>query len=115
MIGENRLVHYVYSAEHSFSDRVEGQEATRNGILIWDALALKGSCHIWIDGEGGNNKESEATRFIMWSGALAPEDAEGSVYYLLDDCPDIDPKAHAGQLWTLSNGAWRQWSGEISA
>lgn len=115
LIGENRLVHYVYSAEHSFSDRVEGQEATRNGILIWDALALKGSCHIWIDGEGGNNKESEATRFIMWSGALAPEDAEGSVYYLLDDCPDIDPKAHAGQLWTLSNGAWRQWSGEISA
>ena len=97
LIGENRLVHYVYSAEHSFSDRVEGQEATRNGILIWDALALKGSCH------------------IMWSGALAPEDAEGSVYYLLDDCPDIDPKAHAGQLWTLSNGAWRQWSGEISA
>lgn len=115
LIGENRLVHYVYSAEHSFIDRVEGQEATRNGILIWDALALKGSCHIWIDGEGGNNKESEATRFIMWSGALAPEDAEGSVYYLLDDCPDIDPKAHAGQLWTLSNGAWRQWSGEISA
>lgn len=115
LIGENRLVHYVYSAEHSFSDRVEGQEATRNGILIWDALALKGSCHIWIDGEGGNNKESEATRFIMWSGAKAPEDAEGSVYYLLDDCPDIDPKAHAGQLWTLSNGTWRQWSGEISA
>ena len=115
LIGENRLVHYVYSAEHSFSDRVDGQEATRNGILIWDALALKGSCHIWIDGEGGNNKESEATRFIMWSGAKAPEDAEGSVYYLLDDCPDIDPKAHAGQLWTLSNGAWRQWSGEISA
>lgn len=115
LIGENRLVHYVYSAEHSFSDRVDGQEATRNGILIWDALALKGSCHIWIDGEGGNNKESEATRFIMWSGTKAPEDAEGSVYYLLDDCPDIDPKAHAGQLWTLSNGAWRQWSGEISA
>ncbi len=41
LIGENRLVHYVYSSEHSFSDRVDGEEATRNGILIWDALALK--------------------------------------------------------------------------
>lgn len=57
LIGEDRLVHYVYSAEHSFSDRVEGEEATRNGILIWDALALKGNCHIWIN--GGVQSDSE--------------------------------------------------------
>ena len=41
LIGEDRLVHYVYSAEHSFEDRMQGHEASRSGILIWDALALK--------------------------------------------------------------------------
>ncbi len=114
LIGENRLVHYVYSAEHSFSDRVDGQEATRNGILIWDALALKGSCHIWIDGEG-TEAGPEATRFCLWSSEAAPEGADGVVYYLLEDCPAIDAKAHAGQLWTMSRDTWKQWSGEAAA
>ena len=39
LLGENRLVHYVYSSEHTFADRVGGEEATRSGVLIWDALA----------------------------------------------------------------------------
>ena len=97
LIGEDHLVHYVYSAEHSFSDRVEGEEATRNGILIWDALALKGSCHIWIDGEGGLPGENT---YVMWSDADAPTDpTDGVSYLLLADCPGMAPDARSGQVW----------------
>lgn len=52
IVAPDRLVHYQYSAEHSSKDRVEGEEATREAMLVWDALALKGSCHVWINGEG---------------------------------------------------------------
>ncbi len=122
LIGENRLVHYVYSAEHSFSDRVEGEEATRNGILIWDALALKGSCHIWIDGD--SDKSTDGTfSFKMWSDKEAPSDAvAGDIYYLTADCPGIDRMALTGQMWQAvdiitADGdeglGWKQYNGEI--
>ena len=111
LIGEDRLVHYVFSTEHRFSDRMEGEEATRNGILIWDALALKGSCHIWIDGE----KESEghaATGIRLWESAEAPED-NSFIYYLLCECPGISPNARTGQLWSHDGTAWRERIGNI--
>ncbi len=98
LIGEDRLVHYVYSAEHSFSDRVDGEEATRNGILIWDAVALKGSCHIWIEGEGN----SAGTSLVkMWNSEEAPEPAGQTpeTFYLLCDCPGISEEAKSGQTW----------------
>lgn len=101
LIGEDRLVHYVYSAEHSFSDRVDGEEATRNGILIWDAVALKGSCHIWIEGEGHSGADD---LIRMWDSAEAPEVGEDSsgIYYLLCDCPGISADAKSGQTWRPS-------------
>ena len=110
LIGENRLVHYVYSAEHSFSDRVEGEEATRNGILTWDALALKGSCHIWIDGEGQSNAGSEGT-FTMID-HTDPVTADG-LYYLLIDRTDLNPAMRSGQLWRLTAGTWTEVSQEF--
>lgn len=118
LIGENRLVHYVYSAEHSFSDRVEGQEATRNGILIWDALALKGSCHIWIDGEGSDEK-STALRYEIWESDEAPEVGEksGVIYYLLCDCPGINRNARTGQMWEATKSGndtvWARHTGDL--
>lgn len=100
LIGEDRLVHYVYSSEHSFSDRVDGEEATRNGILIWDAVALKGSCHIWIDGE--SNCPNENT-ICLWNAATAPTfSSDNATYLLVADCPAIDADAKAGQTWTGS-------------
>lgn len=123
LIGENRLVHYIYSAEHSFSDRVEGEEATRNGILIWDALALKGACHIWIDGEGKGGAHSGFS-FRIWDSPEAPQEVnEGDIYYLSCDCPGIAPAARTGQLWqvTLGTGAdlrpvneWKEYKGELN-
>lgn len=122
LIGENRLVHYIYSAEHSFSDRVEGEEATRNGILIWDALALKGSCHIWIDGEGAAEGHSGFS-FRIWESADAPTGAaDGDIYYLTRDCPGINAAARTGQLWKAKavTGAdlkpaivWEEYKGEL--
>ena len=98
LIGEDRLVHYVYSTEHSFSDRMESEEATRSGIIIWDALALKGSCHIWIDGEEGNGR-SDAERYVFWDKETAPAALAGVGYYLLKECPGISNDACAGQVW----------------
>lgn len=122
LIGENRLVHYVYSSEHSFSDRVEGEEATRNGILIWDALALKGGCHIWIDGEGGDSTRNNFS-FKIWEDTVAPPKAvAGEIYYLTVDCPGMSDEARVGQLWTCHSvtGAdlvkklvWEEYKGEL--
>lgn len=122
LIGENRLVHYIYSSEHSFSDRVDGEEATRNGILIWDAVALKGGCHIWIDGEGTADNRSVFT-FKMWESTEAPEKPKsGTIFYLTCDCPGIDPAARTGQLWrvTTRTGSdlvqrfiWEEYKGEL--
>ncbi len=117
LIGENRLVHYVYSSEHSFSDRVEGEEATRNGILIWDALALKGSCHIWIDGDSDQPTEGSFS-FQLWGENSAPDSPElGDIYYLTEDCPGISAGAKAGQVWKYNGGddAWEIYTGELSA
>ena len=99
LIGEDRLVHYIYSSEHSFSDRVEGEEATRSGILIWDALALKGSCHLWIDGDDSEPTEG-VDNYYFWSRPDAPDDDTPNVIYsLLQDCPGINIAAKSGQKW----------------
>lgn len=120
LIGENRLVHYVYSAEHTFSDRVDGEEAMRSGVLIWDALALKGSCHIWIDGEGSIDPSDAPERWRLWESTEAPaEDMlfEGARFYLVGDCPGISPMAKSGQMWEVVSGEtgllWRPVKGEI--
>lgn len=118
LIGENRLVHYVYSSEHSFSDRVDGEEATRNGILIWDALALKGSCHIWIDGEGREEGSSATVFKILKDGSAPATPEEGVVYYLLADNTNVNRNAKAGQMWLCSKSAsgaytYSLWEGEV--
>lgn len=116
ILGENRLVHYVYRNELSFNDDVEGEEAKRSGMLVWDGLGLKGSCHIWIDGEGeGSN--AGATNFIMWSDTSAPSTTSGTksaVYYLLNDVSAISAGAKAGELWYFDGSAWKEYAGEVT-
>lgn len=115
IVAPDRLVHYQYSAEHSSKDRVEGEEATREAILVWDALALKGSCHIWINGEG-DNENATAVHIHLWDSSEAPEaPAEGGVYYLLQDCAGINAEAVSGQMWQYKNGAWVEYAGDVMA
>lgn len=117
IVAPDRLVHYQYSAEHSSSDRMEGEEATRESMLVWDALALKGSCHIWINGEASSadgNLNTEAVHYHLYEGAEAPKDpAERCVYYLLSDCPGIADTAVKGTLWQYKDSKWVEFSGEI--
>ncbi len=112
LIGEDRLVHYVYSAEHSFENRVDGHEAKRSGILIWDAVALKGSCHIWIDGEGEIASDGNE-RLMLWDSEKAPLAADGYIYYLVSDCPAIADNAKGGSMWTHDGNAWKEYSGDV--
>lgn len=113
VIAYDRLVHYVYSAEHKDSERVDGHEAVREHTLVWDALALKGSCHIWIDGEGACASEG-ATTYILWSEANAPFDpVKKAVYVLTVDCPAISPNAVAGQSWLFDGTSWKEFAGLI--
>lgn len=129
LIGEDRLVHYMYSQQHEFNDRVEGEEATRKGIVVWDGLALKGACHIWIDGEG-EKANAGATTYTIWDSAEAPKGddlVDGRVYLLTVDCPGINASAQNGQMWqakvaTTGSGetatttvTWSEFTGEIIA
>lgn len=127
LIGEDRLVHYIYSNQHDFSDRVDGEEATRKGMVVWDGLALKGACHIWIDGEG-DTANAGSTRFTIWDSAAAPTGddlIDGQVYLLTQDCPGINAGAQNGQMWqakvTVSGSGesvtktttWTEFTGEL--
>lgn len=115
IVAPDRLVHYQYSAEHSSKDRMEGEEATRESMLVWDALALKGSCHIWINGEG-DSENTSATQIHLWDSAEAPENpVEGGVYYLLQDCPAINAEAVCGQMWQYKSAAWVEYAGDVMA
>ena len=119
LIGEDRLVHYMYSQQHEFKDRVDGEEATRKGIIVWDGLALKGACHVWIDGEG-EKANAGAVTYAIWDSEEAPEDdelVEGRVYLLTVDCPGINSAAQNGQTWQYKGATkgWAEFSGEIFA
>ncbi len=114
LIGENRLVHYKRTSDHEFSDKVEGEEATRKGMIVWDGLALKGACHMFINGEDdGANHDSVV--YIQWDKETAPDvsSAGNVVYYLLNDCPALSQSAKAGTMWRHNGTAWEEYAGEI--
>lgn len=122
LIGEDRLVHYSYSTQHEFSDRVEGEEATRKGIVVWDALCLKGSCHIWIDGEGeagGTGSEN----YSIWDSETTPtktDVSDGMIYYFTVDCKLNETQtAQNGTMWKVKVSGesliWSEYTGAISA
>lgn len=122
LLGEDRLVHYAYTTQHEFNDRVEGEEATRKGIIVWDALCLKGSCHIWIDGEG-EASNSDAVTYSIWEDSTTPtasDVTDGTVYYFTVDTKLSDSQtAQNGTLWkaTVKDGAltWTEYTGTVDA
>jgi hypothetical protein len=125
LLGEDRLVHYTYSTQHEFTDRVDGEEATRKGMVVWDALALKGACHIWIDGEGETS--NAAMTYTIWESDEAPEAADvtdGMIFYFIVDCELANNVvAQNGTMWkvkkTTSGGTttltWTEFTGIIDA
>ena len=122
LIGEDRLVHYTYSSQHEFSDRVDGEEATRKGMVVWDALALKGACHIWIDGEG-DDTNAGAVAYSIWDSEDAPtkdDVTDGTVYYFTVDCKLSDTQtAQNGTMWKVkvdgTSLTWTEYTGIVDA
>lgn len=113
VIAYDRLVHYIYSQEHKNTQKVDGHEATRETLVVWDALGLKGSAHIWIDGEGEKVSDN-ATGFVMWDSEEAPDSNTGKTIVLLRDCPAIGDSAVSGTMWTYKDGAWVETAGQLA-
>ena len=84
IIGEDRLVHYVRKGESSYTEEVLGEEADRSGVLVSDALGLKGGCHIFVDGGDDDDTAPGADEFRLWSGTTGPtsSDLEDGVIYV---------------------------------
>lgn len=125
LLGEDRLVHYQRKTETSFSEKVEGEEATRTGILVWDALALKGSCHIWVDGKGGETATG-ATKFdfIGENDEIVTDSLkDGYVYYFTasKEIPAVSGKspkyiANTGDTYKYTiDGGWEKYFGAVNA
>lgn len=114
LIAADRLVHYTYSTKHEFADRIEGEEATRRGMVVWDGLAMKGTCHIWING-GDSEPMSQAAVFGIWDKATAPGQGEVKAsipYYMAGACPGINADARTGTYWTTDGDEWTEADGQ---
>lgn len=112
IVSLDRLVHYQRTTEHTFAEKVDGQEAKRNGIIVWDALALKGCCHLWIEGESefADAASDGVVNFKLWQGnnapagtdALAGTFANGDVLYFMGDYTlDANHEAHKGDMYKV--------------
>lgn len=134
IIGEDRLVHYVRSGESNYTEEVLGEEATRNGVLVSDALGLKGNCHVWVDGDDDDNDTApNADEFRLWGSETAPTSADlvDGIIYVFANALTLEVKdsdnvvqtvtVDAGEAYKYSatdnsnKGGWKKFYGAISA
>lgn len=134
IIGEDRLVHYVRSGESNYTEDVLGEEATRNGVLVSDALGLKGNCHVWVDGDDDDDDTApNADEFRLWGSTTAPtsNDLEDGIIYVFANALTLTVTSgndtvqtvtvDAGEAYKYSAsansnaGGWTKFYGPISA
>ena len=134
IIGEDRLVHYVRSGESNYTEEVIGEEATRNGVLVNDALGLKGNCHVWVDGDDDDDDTAPyADEFRLWGSETAPTSADlvDGIIYVFANALTLEVKdgdtvvqtvtVDAGEAYKYSatdnsnKGGWKKFYGAISA
>ena len=124
IIGEDRLVHYVRRGESNYTEDVLGEEATRSGVLVSDALGLKGSCHIWVDGDDDDDDTAPlADVFRLWTSTTAPSgsDLEDGVIYVFAYALTLGSGSSAitvesGEAYKYSSSdGWKKFYGAISA
>ncbi len=134
ILGEDRLVHYVRSGESNYTEDVLGEEATRNGVLVSDALGLKGNCHVWVDGDDDDDDTApSADEFRLWSSTTAPtsNDLEDGVIYVFANALTLTVTSGGSTIQTVtvdageaykysatanSNaGGWKKFYGAVSA
>ena len=91
-------------------------------MVVWDALCLKGSCHIWIDGEGDASNSGSIT-YNIWDSDETPKVADvtnGTVYYFTVDCVLNETQtAQNGTMWkaTIDSSTlkWTEFTGTVEA
>jgi len=134
IIGEDRLVHYVRRGESNYTEEVIGEEATRNCVLVSDALGLKGNCHIWVDGDDDDDDTApNADEFRLWGESTAPtsSDLEDGVIYVFSNAMTLTVTSggttvqtvtvDAGDSYKYSSsansnaGGWTKFYGPITA
>lgn len=110
-IDTTQVVHYVREAEKSISEKIQDREATRKGLIVWDGIGLKGTSHMFINGEEAGTVSTEIT-FHPWSSDAAPTTVHANcIYYLLQDCTAINENAVVGTMWQKKDGVWTQYTG----
>lgn len=116
LLDYSRLIHYVYKQETNYKDRIDGQEASKESTITWDGLALKGTCHIWINGENDRRNDGALT-FYIWSNrnVLPNPPVANAIYYLTEDNSRINENARAGQMWQYTGSEWKLYDGVINA
>lgn len=109
------LVRYYIKNEETSTEDVEGEEAKRKCIISINALALKGTSHIWVNGEEGASDLNGALRIKTWDNASeAPSDPVlNDTYYLLQACTGINAGSKAGEIYQWNGSAWVKYDGTI--
>lgn len=114
IIDMDGLVRYYMKNEETSTDDVEGEEAKRKCIISINALALKGTSHIWINGEVGASDLPGSTVIKPWSDATnAPANPSlNDTYYLTKACAGIATSV-AGDVWQWNGSKWAKYDGTI--
>lgn len=106
------LVRYYMKNEEASEEKVEGEEAKRKCIISINALALKGTSHIWVNGNEGESAPTGVVSITSWSDATnAPTDTT-KVYLLTVTCAGIADSA-AGKVYEYKNSAWVEYTGTL--
>lgn len=103
------LVRYWRKNETNKSQKVEGEEATRDIVMCIDTLCLKGYSHIWVD---GNASISGGTSTNVKIKALAklPADAKVNDVVILTG---TDGGHNAGEILQYTGSAWETYTGSV--
>ena len=114
ILDEQGIVRYYMKNEETSTDDVEGEEAKRKCIISTNALALKGTSHIWINGEDGASDLPGGVVIKSWSDDTnAPTSPElNSVYLLTTACTAISG-SKAGDMYQWNGSAWVKYTGTI--
>ena len=116
ILDEQGIVRYYMKNEEKTTENVEGEEAKRTCIISTNALALKGTSHIWVNGEDGASDLPGGVVIKSWSnGSSAPASPElNSVYLLTVACSAISG-SKSGELWQWNGSEWKKYDGTIYA
>ena len=100
---------YWRKNETNKSQKVEGEEATRDIVMCIDTLCLKGYSHIWVD---GNASISGGTSTNVKIKALAklPADAKVNDVVILTG---TDGGHNAGEILQYTGSAWETYTGSV--